>query len=515
MSHAKSPIKARLEKWGLKRMPFPTVPFVDPFNVDPIRNGSVFAKELRAEELEMIRRDVYQAGFPDLVTRWSWVWARRHVGTNIGMGKTAFFAYIADQINQDYGHTFFKPNQVAQWLAVHVTVSPKTRSVDELMAIALASICNDVRGMSVERLLLARLRHRVLTLANQTVNLRAPIIRFGQDRWLSDRGIDIPQLTKAIEAYLLDRGAMSDMGEAIARGSLRSYLQTLNGATSINPATIRLAKEATRLLMEDFARIAQATGILQVTFLLDDFYHLIRKTLNKDRPALASEIRTIAIDGSYFASQHNLYNWVAVMHTQTAPTFNQAWEQSDLHRIAPLQFHAKTGIALRRLSPEQHGPALLETYLNFQRPPHAPSGAYPFTYEGLQAISRLAIERRQFPGQADGILFEPRSLLELAFTVTRDALLQKDDPAPIGADYVEHVLLGKPLPEIDDSDDYVPPSEEATPLAIVCPCSCHDDEDEVAHDVIVLLAGGKDQDAPPAVIGHRCGACNMLVEIAH
>src|SRR5262245_2800438 len=69
--------------------------------------------------------------------------------------NTALLAYIADEINRDYGASFFR--RPANWLAVYVPLQPKTKSIGEVAVRALASICNGAHGISAERLLLARL----------------------------------------------------------------------------------------------------------------------------------------------------------------------------------------------------------------------------------------------------------------------------------------------------------------------------------------------------------------------
>ena len=102
MAKSKSPIKARLEDWHLRRVPFPTTPYVDPFNKDPLRNGSVFAPELREAEIEKIRHVILKHGYASMVKPWSWMWAKKKVGGSLGMGKTALLAHVTDQINQDY-----------------------------------------------------------------------------------------------------------------------------------------------------------------------------------------------------------------------------------------------------------------------------------------------------------------------------------------------------------------------------------------------------------------------------
>src|SRR5258705_924455 len=126
MSSGRIPIETRLRTWRLSRVRFPSVPFVSYFNEDPLLNGSVFAAELRQQQIDQLRTEILGNGWPDAVNRWSWIWAHRHIGGSLGMGKSALLGYVTDQINSDFGSAFF--HRAAPWLAVYVKVSEKTRS---------------------------------------------------------------------------------------------------------------------------------------------------------------------------------------------------------------------------------------------------------------------------------------------------------------------------------------------------------------------------------------------------
>jgi hypothetical protein len=507
MASTKSAIKSRLNEWHLKRVPFPAVPFVEYFNEDPLRNGAVFAPELRAEPIEQIRNEILRGGFANMVRPWSWIWAKKNMGGNLGMGKTALLTYLTDQINKDYGHSFFKG--AAHWLAVYIPVYPKMKSVEEIASVALASMCSSARGMSAERLLLARIRRKaVITAAKGRYSqalLSAPDIKFTKDAWLEDNGVDLPALSTDVERILRDSGARQQFSHAFASGGLERVLVQLNGDSLLIPARSGLTNRAIDLLLDDVACAVRAAELQHMSLFLDNFYYLVRATRPIDRPQLAKAIRDLVVDGKHVAINKNLYNWVAVMHTKTAPVFSDAWGQFDMDKVAPLDQFAASSVQLRAL-PLSDGRAMLETYLAYQRPNRAPSKIYPFTSEALDMIVSLAGTQ----GHAAAGTCEPRSLLLSAWEVTAQAL-QDGPPTPLGPDYVYQVLTGKPLPAaISTADDEaeVTPGESPMNGSIVCTCPCHADENTPAHDVIALTAG-TDEQPQQRITGYRCGLCNM------
>jgi hypothetical protein len=504
MARVKSPLKVRLEAWNLRRVPFPAIPFVDPFNVDPLRNGSVFAPALRQAEIEAIRKDILCEGYASDLKVWNWVWARRNMGRNLGMGKTALLTYIADQINLDYGKTFF--GQPMNWLAIYVPVQPKTRSLSEVAAIALASICNSVRGVSIEQLILARLRRKVLVLnlsGEQAAKMRATSERrFLDEKWLKENGIDVDLLAQNVEAHLLEQHLTPGSARSLANGALLAHLASVNNDPNIVPPKPRLAREAVNLLTNDFARAVNAAGIKQVTLLLDDFYYLVRNTNPGDRDDLVGELRGLAVTGgvAHFSVQQNLFSWIAVMHTQTAPTFRAAWEVRDMHLVAPLQFDAKTSVVLYPL-PVNQGAAMLETYLASQRIKKTSDTAFPFTKDALDKIGQIAAEDATTMAGT----YEPRSLLLMAHHVTSKAL-ELNVPTPLGPQFVEHVLKGTPIQVATTGDDEgeEPNSEQTFGKDVHCPCGCHEDEEPGdVYDVVAIIEGGSGR-----VLGYTCRNCN-------
>ena len=508
MAKVKSPLELQLAAWHLKRVPFPSTPFVEYFNENPLRNGLVFDADLRKPEIDQIRHEILKHGYTSELRPWSWMWARTSKGRNAGLGKTALLAYVADQVNQDYGASFF--GWPANWLVIYVPLQPKTRSMAEVAVRTLASASNGAHGLSVERLLLSRLRRRLILLdGSHPARLRsAPETKFADDKWLRDNGVDLNDLTEKVRQDLCEHEVTEGLATALAGGTLAGYLYKMNGDQSVFPPRPRLTKVANTLLFDDFAKAVHAANVVHVTVLLDDIYFLLRRTSYDHKAEVAADIRDIAVDGSYFAVTHDLFNWVAVMHTQTAPTFRRAWEDRGMEIVASLNHLAHTGVELRPL-PLSEGPALLTAYLEYNRPSHAPSPIFPFNEEALAAITRIAAEDDQ---GTIATACEPRSLLQVAFDVMWAALsLALENqyvPIPITAEFVDHVTHGTPM-ALADGEDEEPDTEVAVGSEKECPCSCHsDDEAEHIYDLVARVSAGGE-----TVLGYFCTKCNVPITI--
>ncbi len=220
-------IKQQLATWHLKRVPFPSITYVSYFSTDPLVNGSVFAPDLREHQLYQIRHDLLAEGFPQTVKRWNWIWAKKNIGMSLGMGKTALLAYVCDQINKDFGKTFF--GRSANWLALYVKVQPGVKSIDEIAACALESLCNESHGISIERHLLARLRHQIVVQNHSgqyPTGLAGKVWHnFQNNSWIESLGIDLATLDADVEHLLRNSHVSAHVATAISKGALRRVSQ--------------------------------------------------------------------------------------------------------------------------------------------------------------------------------------------------------------------------------------------------------------------------------------------------
>ena len=379
---------------------------------------------------------------------------------------------------------------------------------EELAAVALASICDDSRGLSVERLLLGRLRHRAVILGMlgpDSQNLKAvPAKNLAKDRWLASHGVDIEAMSQAVEQYLSSQHVIAPVAHAISRASLAKYLTDLGHNSDITHPAPGLVHHTLSLLLNEIARVAQAAGIQRMTFFVDDFYKLIYKASEGVKVSVAGQIRQLAVEGPYVAINEKLFNWVAVMHNHIAPNFNPYWEQVRMHQVATLNRSELEDPLELNAIPLSQGPDSSRSVPLSQRTPRSPSKIYPFNQEALAAITRIAGE------QIGDTKYDPGILLECAFKVACDALLLSN-PAPIGADFVDHVLKGSPLPLSgnDDNGGDEDPDFEVLMDLIECTCDCHSDTDTaLAHDVMARKDG-----KTGLLLSYRCVACNAPLEI--
>ena len=106
------------------------------------------------------------------------------------------------------------------------------------------------------------------------------------------------------------------------------------------------------------------------------------------REPVAAKIRKVAIDGAYESASTGLFNWIAVMHTQTAHTFQGAgmlrvWTRTRLSagrrgECRPTRVHPRAG---------GHAATRVLALSKFNRLAHAPSEVYPFAETALDAIA--------------------------------------------------------------------------------------------------------------------------------
>lgn len=384
--------------------------------------------------------------------------------------------------------------------------------MDEVAAYALFNLCDKSRGFSVEQRLLARLRHRVVVQneSGRYPTKLASIVwhRFANGSWLAEHDISEEVLDKDVERLLLNSHVSAPVAKAVSTGTLRSYLAQLNGTPHPFPISQGLQHHALGILLNDIACIAGAATIAKMTIFLDDFYFVVRALPPTGREPLAARVRKVAIDGPFESARKDVFNWVAVMHTQTAHTFQGAWHNAGVDMHAPLKWDEPNSVVLRGFTPEQSS-TLLREYLRYKpnRLAQPPSEIYPFTEEGLSALA-IASQKKEASVADQSIV--PRGLMESARFVLERAL-EAQIQAPIGDRFVEHVFSGTPFPlPVSEDDEGEEADTEQPQLSIACPCGCHDDIESDVFDVVAVISGSGNQ---RRATRHYCRNCNDAITL--
>src|SRR5258706_883180 len=311
-----------------------------------------------------------------------------------------------------------------------------------------------------------------------------------------------------VEHLLLHSRVSAPVAKAISKGGLRDYLASLNGNLHLIPVHPGLRGKALGILLNDVACVAEAATIAKVTIFLDDFYFVVRALPHAGLEPVAAKIRKVAVDGPYESVRRGIFNWIAVMHTQTAFTFQGAWHGAGMDIHTPLKWDDGASVVLRGFTLEQGG-ILLREYLRskLNRLAHAPSDVYPFTESALDAIALAT--RQKDPSQGDKSIV-PRGLMDTAHEVFARALNEQVH-APIGPEFIAHVINGTPLPPPASDDDEMEEADaEETRPSIACPCDCHDESTADVFDVMAVISGsGRGRHA----VRHYCQNCNETITV--
>src|SRR5438552_900549 len=128
---------------GLKDLPFPNNPVVDPYNDDPRRNGSIYAESTAREAIDKFERLLIRPDDFMNRVRLAYLWSKGDSQSGRGVGKTALLRYFRQRINNDWGHTEFK----GQFSAVVVYVGFRSqidrRHMEQLALSGLVDICKN------------------------------------------------------------------------------------------------------------------------------------------------------------------------------------------------------------------------------------------------------------------------------------------------------------------------------------------------------------------------------------
>jgi len=183
-------IPTAYNKLGLKDLPFPTDPVVNPYSIDPRCNGTIYAESPVKNEIDKFEKLLIRPeDFPNRV-RLAYLWSQGDQQSGRGMGKTALLRYFRQRINKDWGSSEFNDKFSAVVVYVSFPSQVDRRYMEQLALSALVDICkNGVLDASR-----AALRFDVLPAekAEQVINHGGTYepANLLDDQVLKDNGID-------------------------------------------------------------------------------------------------------------------------------------------------------------------------------------------------------------------------------------------------------------------------------------------------------------------------------------
>jgi hypothetical protein len=258
------PAKSIYETLGLKDLPFPVDPVVNPYSHDARLNGAIFADGPVKDQIDKFERLLIRPDdFPNRA-KLAYLWSKGDQESGRGMGKTALLRYFRQRINKDWGYSEFDGQFSAAVVYVSFPSQVDRRYMEQLALSALVDICKG------DLLPSARATLRLQSLPEE----KAADVVTGPDgidepgRVLSDdllrsKGIDPGATDRTVAQSLQDEGLEPEVAAAFAEGRFGEYLRSFRRDSNLEPLYV---PRDTRIL--DYSRLSFSTRWLIIFMLL-------------------------------------------------------------------------------------------------------------------------------------------------------------------------------------------------------------------------------------------------------
>jgi hypothetical protein len=428
LPHAsKEPPPSPFERFGLRDLPFPTDPVVNPYSADPRRNGMIYATRPAQAEIKK---------FEDLLVRptdflnrarLAYLWSKGDQQSGRGMGKTALLRYFRQRINVDWGQTEFK----GQFSAVVVYVSfpgqVDRRYMEQLAQAGLVDVCgNGVLGAARAGLRLGKLPGAIGERVLEEKGAEGLL----DDDALSAAGGNVDELNDAVTAALSEAGIGDEVARHLARGTFEDYLRGMRKDRNLIPLYVpRDTKQldySRYLLFNEIVLFLRTAGFAGGYLFIDDIENLVDQMSRKDRIEFAKEFALCTVRPGYANTNHGFFSCVLTTHQQASVGLSQAWGDAGLAAIARLDPGANSSVELP-LPSKDSAREIIVAHLDHYRLDSSKNGTIePFTEDGIEALLSINVH--------------PRELLSRAAIVMQNAVL-RDTIDRIDADLVRAVAL--------------------------------------------------------------------------
>ena len=410
-----APTVSPYESLGLKDLPFPTEPVVDPYNTDPRRNGAIYAESPAKAEIEKFGRLLIRPDDFSNRVRLAYLWSQADKESGRGMGKTALLRYFRQRINKDWGLTEFGGRFSAAVIYVSFSAQVDRRYMEQLAYSALVDICkNGVLEASRAALRLERLTdeqaNAVLTNSDGSQDAGNLL----NDDILQDKGIQPNAIDTEISRLLQREGVQPNVAVALARGEFEDYLRSMRRDRNLEPFYVPRDTKALDysrpLLFNDMVHYLRAAGFAGGYLFIDDIENLVDQMTRKHGIEFAKEFGLCTVRPGYANTAHNFFSNVLTTHQDVAHKLSNAWGDAGLSSIARLDPASPNSVELP-LPGRDQAREIVVAHLDYYRVDQGDRGTVkPFTEEGINVLL------------GDQQMLRPRLLLRTAADVVSKAM---------------------------------------------------------------------------------------------
>lgn len=377
---------------GLRDLPFPTDPVVNPYSLDPRTNGTIFAEAPVKTEIEKFERLLIRPDdFPNRA-KLAYLWSKGDRESGRGMGKTALLRYFRQRINSDWGHSEFKGQFSAAVVYISFPSQVDRRYMEQLALAALVDICKG------NLLLAARAALRLAAMPDESLANEVITNQDGEmdpelildDALLHAKDVSPGDLDKRVAEMLTSEGVDPRIATPLARGTFEDHLKSFRRDGNLEPLYVprdtKILDYSRSLLFNSVVDYLHAAGFAGGYLFIDDIENLVDQMTRRDRIEFAKEFGICTVRPGYSNTARGFFSSVLTTHQQASIGLAQAWADAGLSSIARLDPTSPNSIELP-LPSKHEASEIIKAHLDYYRLDKSQQGStHPFTPEGMNAL---------------------------------------------------------------------------------------------------------------------------------
>lgn len=431
----------RYASLGLRDLPFPTEPIVNPASPDPRRNGAIYAQSPVQNEIKKFEDLLIRPNDFGNRVKLASLWSKGDAESGRGMGKTALLRFFQQRINADWGNTEFNGEFSAVVVYVAFPSQVDRRYMEQLAWSALVDTCRN----GVLRPSRAALRRD--SLSDEQVE---SIVRSGDstdyarlldDAILSSHGVSPAHVDGVVKELLIQEGVERGPADALSRGQFEDYLRGLRKDGNLEPYYVpyntRGLDYSRSLLFNDIVNYLRVSGFAGGYLFVDDIENLVDQMTRRQRLEFAKEFGICTVRPSYANTEHNFFSCVLTTHQSSSLPLAQAWNEAGLSAMARLDPAAQTSVELP-LPTEDQAREIIVAHLDHYRVNSDENGSIrPFTNRGLNTLIGTSSHPRVLLSNAAHVVLHAAESGATSIGVDMVREATKSAPPPTDVDFTE------------------------------------------------------------------------------